>query len=635
VLVVIGVEETPVERRPGPRCPRCLGALTELADLAECELCGSTYGPGPRHRTLAVGTPNPSFAQELDAVVDSLEPLLDGLAPPSCTEAVIARHAEEHGIEIGNPVWEGRFDIARALPQASGTVLDLGCGFGTGTVALARSAAHVIAIDPSPQRVRLTAARLHAEGLKNATVVQADALELGLATDSFDLVTVIGVLEWLSHGSADPLRTQRRVLAEVSRVLKPGGVLLLGIENRFSAHYFGGLPEEHIGLRFVSLLPRPLGDVYARLAGRGRVTTYTHSRVALLRLLREAGLEPRLGLALPSYHLPQFVFDEASFRRAWTFYLRHVFHYSSTERRVVGALVAHAPPAAKAFAPSFFAVARKNANPDPLPTTVTGTPDCRRDSKAIDWSRNEIRFRPRLRSGPVRVQPLVRGWNGRRWVSAPLRTGERRRRELHLLRSAVPILRRRPERADDRKTYAQSLEEAKQAVDQLEVYLEPEVSAWHRAELSAIAEGEPVVVVEHGDFVTGNLVVRDDGEIAVLDASGGWAVPGRDSVLLALDLFGVRLGAKAPDVDAGFTSLARAARAGEAAAAVAADMLDEEIGLRQDARRASRLFLVAILRHYGTRTSLNGVRTFAARAADGELLALLEDLRAQLRSAAR
>src|SRR5439155_7572555 len=128
--------------------------LREAGAGLECELCGMKYDRGPRPGTVSVGHPEASFRQELDAdVVSVLEPLLDGLAPPACTEAVLATHAEDAGFEIGNPIWEGRFDLARTLPQASGIVLDLGCGFGTSTIALARSARHVLAIDPSPARV--------------------------------------------------------------------------------------------------------------------------------------------------------------------------------------------------------------------------------------------------------------------------------------------------------------------------------------------------------------------------------------------------------------------------------------------------------------------------------------------------
>jgi SAM-dependent methyltransferase len=628
-----GEEASAPPQLPGPRCPRCLGALDAALT---CEGCGAAHDRGPRAGTLRIGSSSSTFRQELDAhVVAVLEPLLDELAPPACTETVIAAHAEEAGFEIGNPIWEGRFDLGRSLPQSSGVVLDVGCGFGTSTVAMARSARHVLAVDPSPERVRLTAARLRAEGLLNATAIQADALRLPVGDGLCDLVAIVGVLEWTSFGSPDPLAVQRSVLREVARVLRPGGALLLGIENRYAAHYFAGFREEHAGLPFVSLLPRRLADVYGRLAGRGRITTYTHSRRRLLRLLRDAELEARVGLALPSYGQPQLVFAEEEFRPAWDFYLRHVFHYSSPARRAVGALAAHAPPAAGLVAPGFFAVARKGPAPDPLPTLVTGTPDCSGDIKTIDWSKGEIAFRPRLGAGTSRVEPLLGGWNGRRWVSAPVRRSERLRREAHLLRRALPLLAARPKRHGDEEAQARSLEEADRALERLAARLRPEIVDWHRGEFAALAGESAVAVVEHGDFVTGNLLVDDEGELVALDASGGWAIPGRDSVLLVLDLFGLRAGAKAPDVGAGLRELVRAASAGERAATLAAELLDEEIGLRDDLGRASRLVVLAVLRHYGARGALHGMQTFAARAAAGDLEALLRRLRDHPRAGRR
>lgn len=610
----------------GLHCLRCLGPLGEDGAVLRCEFCGTAYERGPRAGTIGVGHPEGTFRQELDAdVVSVLEPLLDGLAPPACTETVIAAHAEEAGFEIGNPIWEGRFDLARTLPQASGVVLDLGCGFGTSTIALARSARHVLAVDPAPARVRLTSARLEAEGLRNATVAHADALELPVGDALCDLVTMVGVLEWTSTGSRDPVATQRAVLREVARVLRPGGVLLLGIENRFGAQYFGGMAEEHVGLRFVSLLPRRLGDTYARLAGHGRVTTYTHSRRMLLRLLRDADLRARLAVALPSYGQPQFVFDEEDFRLAWAFYLRHTYHYSSPARRLVGAIAAHSPGAGLEVAPSFFALARKDAPPDAAPTVVTGTADCRGDIKTIDWSRREIHHRPRLAAEDVTSARLVAGWNGRRWLSAPIRRSERRRREIHVLQGALPLLSRR-RRSIDGDARGRSLRTAEGALERLAAGLHPEVVERCTAELEALEATHTEVVLEHGDFVTGNLIVADDGSIIALDAADEWAVPGRDAMLLVLDLLGLRAGAKRPAVDVGLRMLAEAASAGEHAARLAADLLDEELGLRGDPRRASRLALVAVLRHYAGRGALQGVRAFAECAASGELLRLVEEL---------
>src|ERR671927_100635 len=110
-------------------------------------------------------------------------------------------------------------------------------------------------------------------------------------------------------------------------------------------------------------------------------------------------------------------------------------------------------------------------------------------------------------------------------------------------------------------------------------------------------DGGAAVVLEHGDFVTGNLVVGEDGEVVALDAAGDWAIPGRDTTMLVLDLFALRAGAKGPDVDVGLRAFARAVFAGDPVARRAGDLLDDEIGLRDAGRRASRLVLLAVLRH--------------------------------------
>ena len=122
----------------GPRCPLCLERLAGDAARPVCPGCGAEYERGPRDGAISIGRPEATFEQELDPWIDGLEEMLDGLDAPACTERAVAAYAEERGIEIGNPVWEGRADLARSLPQAAGVVLDVGCGFGTNTIALAR-----------------------------------------------------------------------------------------------------------------------------------------------------------------------------------------------------------------------------------------------------------------------------------------------------------------------------------------------------------------------------------------------------------------------------------------------------------------------------------------------------------------
>ncbi|HEX5145520.1 MAG TPA: class I SAM-dependent methyltransferase, partial [Conexibacter sp.] len=373
----------------GQRCPSCVGELREeSSERLRCVRCDVEYATGPYPGTLAFSEVGANFAQPLDAeIVPRLIPALDALEPPACTERVIERTAREQQIPIGNPVWEGRADVARLLLPPTGAVaLDVGCGFGTFATAVARTAEHVFATDRSPVRVALTAARARAEGLRNVTAFETDGVRLPLGDGLCDLVTIIGVLEWAGVGTGDAPAAQRAMLEEVRRVLKPGGVLLLGIENRYAAHYFLGAREDHTDLRFSSLLPRRLADVQSRRARGVPFETPTYSRRALKRLLREAGLTPRVGVALPSYQQARFAFDEADARAAFGFYLRHAFHASSTARRLAGRVLEHAPAAiAVAAMPSYWALAAKDAEPPRLATVITGSPFCDGAIKQVDW----------------------------------------------------------------------------------------------------------------------------------------------------------------------------------------------------------------------------------------------------------
>jgi SAM-dependent methyltransferase len=169
-----------------------------------------------------------------------------------------------------------------ALPYCRGArVLDAGCGVGYGTAHLAQVAERVVGVDVSDDAVAY--AHAHYAG-PNVEFLVADVLELPFADDSFDVVCSFEIVEHVANAE--------RFVAELARVLRPGGRLVLSTpraddptvrpDNPFHEHEFDA--DE---LR--ALLSSSFSSV--ELFGQRRIETARHRT---LRRLDVLGLRRRL-----------------------------------------------------------------------------------------------------------------------------------------------------------------------------------------------------------------------------------------------------------------------------------------------------------------------------------------------------
>jgi len=105
-------------------------------------------------------------------------------------------------------------------------VLEVGCGPGVITTAMAQKGFCVSAIDCVPEMVDRTRAKARQAGLESRVFARVGNIDsLPFPDAAFELVVVIGVSEWLV--------SLTRPLEEIFRVLRTGGHLIISADNKW------------------------------------------------------------------------------------------------------------------------------------------------------------------------------------------------------------------------------------------------------------------------------------------------------------------------------------------------------------------------------------------------------------------
>jgi len=265
-----------------------------------------------------------------------------------------------------------RADFCQYIPLTpASTVVDIGSGWGTISCLLAARCGKVLAVESVTERIRFLKIRALEERLDNILPVQADFLELPLAETSLDLAVMNGVLEWIGIASDDgkPDVLQLKVLRKIHSSLKPGGILYIGIENRFAFHYFFGA-HDHSDLSFTSLVPRRVADLMMRrksqasrrtTQAQGSYRTYTYSYWGYRNLLKKAGFsQVDIYLVFPDYNRPYYLVrpeDTGAFLSA----VRNVYAGPSVKTKIIKNLATISAPFGlqRFFSPMFSIYAKK------------------------------------------------------------------------------------------------------------------------------------------------------------------------------------------------------------------------------------------------------------------------------------
>jgi S-adenosylmethionine-dependent methyltransferase len=174
---------------------------------------------------------------------------------PSYTEYLVADHLHT-GLDGDRGTVIPWLDGVRRLDGLR--VLDIGCGTGSSTVALAEQGARVTAIDIDPGALQVARDRCRIYGLEaNLSLMNANAIA-AFGANAFDLVIFSGSLEHMTNAE------RLAGLSSAWQILPAGGLLsVVDAPNRL--WYFDGHTSQ---LPFYNWLPNDLAFDYSRFSTR-------------------------------------------------------------------------------------------------------------------------------------------------------------------------------------------------------------------------------------------------------------------------------------------------------------------------------------------------------------------------------
>ncbi len=200
-------------------------------------------------------------------------------------EAAFDGVAEEYDQHIfGNPmnVWlrDVSVGLLKQLFKPGDIVLEIGCGTGTETMALASSGVKVVASDISSEMLRVLSRKAESAGISdNVIPLHARPYQLRERVTRLGFTQLDGA--YSTYGAVNTEPKLQTLFGDLHQLLKPEGTLLLGVWNKYYLYEILGYSFRLRPSMIVSRMKNPVP------VGRSRfcVSSYSYSVRSLNQLL--------------------------------------------------------------------------------------------------------------------------------------------------------------------------------------------------------------------------------------------------------------------------------------------------------------------------------------------------------------
>ena len=166
----------------------------------------------------------------------------------------LKKRLSQRKFEAAYHVWK-RAIRKHSSGETLSRILEVGCGPGNFALCLEKwfPGSQVMALDLEDDLIRFASRRV-----QSGDFVRASSEKIPLRAHSVDVVSALQVIEHFS--------TPENFLAEVARILRPGGLLLLSTPNphglgaRLQGENWQGIRDDHISLRSPAQWQAALGE---------------------------------------------------------------------------------------------------------------------------------------------------------------------------------------------------------------------------------------------------------------------------------------------------------------------------------------------------------------------------------------
>lgn len=181
--------------------------------------------------------------------------------------------------------------------RKNSSILEIGCGLGAITNLLCEKCQSVTAVELSKKRAAATLLRCRER--ENLEIIVGNLNDIKFEK-KYDYITLIGVLEYqgMYTDSANPYLD---FLKKIKSLLKPDGMLLIAIENKYGLKYWCGAREDHTQIPFDGI------NQY-EVSGK-KIKTF--SKLELDKLVGDCGFANRFFYyPMPDYKLPTVIYSQ-------------------------------------------------------------------------------------------------------------------------------------------------------------------------------------------------------------------------------------------------------------------------------------------------------------------------------------